>query len=160
MAEPPRRKSAQPGPPRRFAPGPALQPVAELRAWLDRQGEPRPRPRLRLPVAMRFAAGHRMAIDTARVAGAPGDDGLAVVLDDSALGIALIDHVRRHTPAGAGGCALWLEGYWGALLALPTAGHPPGQAPPVFAVVAVGEPVDPGAGPLHALIEVPPLPDR
>lgn len=89
----------------------ALEPRAELVAWLDANGGSRDiggPPRLRLPVVVTMDAD-RLGITGATLGTA---DGLALTLDDTALGIALKDRVRQKCPADGAGCRVWIEGTW------------------------------------------------
>jgi len=83
-----------------FTRGPALSPPDALRAWLEQQGDRT----VRLPVTLVLEAPHRIA--SARVGELP------VTLDDSALGISLVDRLRQACP-GQGECRVRLEGRWG-----------------------------------------------
>ena len=94
---------------RSFVRGPSTSPAGALEAWLDQQpgdGEP---PRLRLPVVLQ-PAQVGFSLRDARIGN--GADALVVRLDDTALGIGLADHARRHCQ-GQTRCALWIEGHWG-----------------------------------------------
>jgi hypothetical protein len=110
-----------PQPPKRFEAGPALLPKAALLDWLARQGAPDggPKPWLRVPVWIHFKDAHRLAIKEARLAAREGQaDTLRLSLDDSAMGISLMDQLRQLCPSSATGCGVWLEGTWGKLLPL------------------------------------------
>lgn len=94
-----------------FVGGPRVDDPATLVAWLSRQREADGTPLLvRLPV--------RVALDSTGVMGTrgwlglpPASDSLEVRLDDTALGIALVDRVRAYCRGGVP-CVLWLEGTW------------------------------------------------
>jgi hypothetical protein len=92
----------------------ALAPRDALLAWLDRNGA-RPdigaAPTLKLPVTLTWGE-HRLTIADTRLG---GGDGLAVKLDDSALGIALKDRARNKCPADQPSCRIWIEGRWRGL---------------------------------------------
>jgi hypothetical protein len=118
-----------PDSPGSFVRGAALVPADQLIAWLDSQkrgDEPR---LLRLPVVL-ARRGPRFSTVGARVGG--GSDALAVVLDDSKLGIGLADRARTACKDAAT-CALWVEGYW--------RGESDGAY--TFEVVAVRDPIAP-----------------
>ena len=86
----------------------ALEPQAELVAWLDHNGgspDLGAAPVLKLPVTIAMDAD-RLGI-TGATLGA-----LAVTLDDTALGIALKDRVRQKYPVGAPSLRVWIEGRW------------------------------------------------
>ncbi|MES2638943.1 MAG: hypothetical protein V4850_05655 [Myxococcota bacterium] len=80
---------------------------------------------------------------------APGGP-IEVRLDDSALGVALIDHLRRVCPVGPRVCAVWLEGRWEAGLQI--GGADDDTAP--FRVLHFVGPADATA--THARIEAAP----
>jgi hypothetical protein len=85
-----------------FVDGPAVDDTPSLAAWLDaHDGDSR---QLRLPVSM----GNRVAGATSFEVGS-----IAIRVSDSALGVALADHVRTKCASQAR-CRLWLEGYWSA----------------------------------------------
>jgi hypothetical protein len=84
-----------PAPARRFVFGAELLPAATLRPWLLARGDVV----LRVPVAVdRGVAGLR--------GGRVGE--LDVTLDDTALGVGLVDRLRTACP-GAGPCHAWVE---------------------------------------------------
>lgn len=92
-----------------------LVPRAELIAWLDANGlrpELGAAPVLKLPVTITWGE-HRLTIAGARLG---GDDGLAVNLDDSALGISLKDRARNKCPADRPSCRILIEGRWRGLV--------------------------------------------
>lgn len=113
--------------------GPATDDGEVLGRWLSAQLDDEGRPAtVRLPV--------RIALDA--IGGASREahvvtrsgDGLALRLDDSALGISLADRTRQAFPGTAGG-ALWLEGQW-------RFDH--------FLVTRVGRPVESSGAPQYA----------
>ncbi len=109
--EPAVARTMIPAPELSLVPGPALEPAAELRAWLDAA----PQGQLRLPVVLAFADEHRLALGQAWLGvrpSEPGRDAILLSIEDSALGIALLDRVREHCPGDQPACAMWLEGYW------------------------------------------------
>ena len=112
----------------------ALTPSADLLAWLGRQGGAR----VRLPVRLQFADQGRLALGPAHVGAwdEPAPDGISLTLDDTALGISLLDRARELCPAGEQACALWVEGTWGPLIGEPD------PAKPTLAVREVGGLVD------------------
>ncbi|MDP2314531.1 MAG: hypothetical protein Q8P41_16635 [Pseudomonadota bacterium] len=107
-----------------FVDGPALADPVALLAWLD--GLP-PTRLLRLPVTVDFGGDTRLGVARAWI-GATGDtppDGAVLLhLDDSRMGVAVLDHLRSTCPAGPRTCAVWLEGTW-APSALPGVTAPP-----------------------------------
>lgn len=137
-----------------FAPGPSIDPPGALLEWLE-SVKAGPRTRVRLPVVVTFEDAYRLGIGAAFVgttlSEAPAD-AVRLDLDDTGLGIALLDTLRHLCPEEAAGCALWLEGYCGALVddSLDDAfddetddeeGEDDGFA---FSVLKVGDPVAPG----------------
>ncbi len=90
-----------------FVAGPRITPTAELLAWLQTPAQPRRR--IRLPVVVEF---DELGIRDCFVG--DDDDRLAIRIDDTALGISLVDRLRGDHPGGR--CVVWLEGYWGALV--------------------------------------------
>ncbi len=139
-AAPPMTKA--PRPPARFAPGPALSPTDALLAWLKQQGGER-RPRLRLPVVVTFSDGH-LGVAQAFVGTSIDEPSVGRVhlhLDDSAMGVSLIDHLRRACDPFSSRCAVWLEGMWGPLVqGLPDFGGPTAPERWPFGVLALAEP--------------------
>lgn len=115
----PRKKT--PEPPRTFVPGVPISPGGPLLEWLASAG----RRRLRIPVVIRFESEHRLGIGGAFIgtAGTPATpEAIHLQLEDSAMGISLLDRLRRRCPATSPTCAVWLEGAWGSPLDL---GEPP-----------------------------------
>ncbi|MEZ4398626.1 MAG: hypothetical protein R3B06_01310 [Kofleriaceae bacterium] len=89
----------------------ALEPRPDLLAWLDANSGARDigaAPVLKLPVTLTFDAD-RLGIVGAALGPA---DGQALALDDSALGISLMDRVRTKCPADQPTCRVWLNGRW------------------------------------------------
>jgi hypothetical protein len=126
--------------------GPAIQPSGALLDWLGKNATNAAGKRrlFRLPVVVRFEDSYRLALGPAFIGvseGAPPADAIPLTLDDTGLKSALLDTLRDRCPKEAGGCALWLDGYWGALVDAPGL---PGEAPPKnpFAVLRVGEMID------------------
>ncbi|MBK9386271.1 MAG: hypothetical protein IPN34_15780 [Planctomycetes bacterium] len=96
---------------RSFEPGPAIADRAELLAWLSaRAREGGSGTTLKLPIALELRDGGAHVGD-AHLGLDGGDQRLTVLLDDSALGVALVDRARHHM-RNDGTCALWLEGVW------------------------------------------------
>lgn len=121
--EGPTKKMKRPDvPPAEFTAGPPIAPVAGLLEWLKAEVVPaRPRRLIRLPVVMMFKKERFMGLEAAFVGttvGAPPEGALKLTLDDSGMGIALSERLQMRCPPPQRGCALWLEGYWGALVGL------------------------------------------
>ncbi len=130
---------------RAFRPGPAILPSSELREWLDGlEQNGGPRPLLRLPVVIEFAAPHRLSIARAWIGGPgaePAPGSIRLRLDDSGMGIPLAEAALRECPGDAPSCALWLEGHWGPLVSPAPPYGEQGDDNPAFAVLAVHGPV-------------------
>lgn len=93
-----------------FEDGPFADDPAALLAWLQgRKGL------VQLPVVVAFDDEHRLGIVRAWV-GASEAAGLKLKLDDTAMGVALLDHLRTACPPGPT-CEVWLEGTWGPVMA-------------------------------------------
>ena len=137
-----------PEPERTFVDGPPIEPPAGLLAWLDKTGAAEPRQRIRLPVVVRFADGHRIGLDGGHIGVSPAitPGAIQVALDDSAMGISLLDRVRQACPdEKQTECAVWLEGTW-------LGG--PRRLFQVTRLVGVNPPAPPAGGaPIHALVE-------
>ncbi|MBL8920315.1 MAG: hypothetical protein JNJ54_15720 [Myxococcaceae bacterium] len=105
VAPPMPARPLTPEPQRRFADGPRLD-SAGLHAWLKSMvndaGQPR---RVRLPVLVKS----RSPVGVERTAFVSSEKGLALELDDSAMGVGLADHYRRVCK-GAPSCVLLLDG--------------------------------------------------
>lgn len=84
-----------------WTPGPALRPQSTLVAWLDSLG---PKRLVRLPVIVRFRED-KLGLEGGRA----GD--LELALNDSGLGVSLMDHARQASPERSS-CAMHLEGHW------------------------------------------------
>lgn len=102
-------------------PGPALRPASALLAWLEASAgnDDGGRRLFRLPVVVRFEDRYRLGLGAAHIAASVNDlapDAIALELDDTAMGIALLDQLRSRCPAGVDACAVWLDGYWGPLV--------------------------------------------
>jgi hypothetical protein len=99
--------------------GPNIEPADELLVWLSKNaaksdGERR---RLRVPVLVHFDED-RLAIAGAFLGAASEvSKRVALHLDDSALGISLRDRLRKRCAETQPTCVVWLEGYWGSLVA-------------------------------------------
>jgi hypothetical protein len=137
-----------PEPERTFVDGPPIDPPDALLKWLETTASAEPRPRIRLPVVVRFRDQHRLGLDGGHIGVSPAalPGVIQVTLDDSAMGIALIDRVRDACPdAKETVCAVWLEGTWGG---------GPGHQMRVLRLVGANPPAPPGGGAaIRALIE-------
>jgi hypothetical protein len=96
-------------------PGPAIQPASALLEWFEGPGKGRlvQVPVVVVPSPLGLASGY--------VAGAPAADAsgaLSLKLDDTAMSVSLADNIRPDC-AYDEPCAIWVEGYWGATLAMP-----------------------------------------
>ena len=104
-----------------YEPGVGIEANKQLRAWLKaneskRSGKKR---RMKIPVVIVFKDPYRLSIGDAFI-GDSGDtlpkDALSLSLDDTALGIPLLDTLNYGCPKDKRWCALWLEGVWGQWL--------------------------------------------
>lgn len=137
-----------PEPERTFVNGPPIDPPEALLEWLETTASAEPRPRIRLPVVVRFKDQHRLGLDGGHIGVSPAATPaeIKVTLDDTAMGISLLDRVREACPAPTEtSCAVWLEGTWG--------GGPSHQIR-VLRLVGLNPPDPPAGGaPVRALIE-------
>ena len=137
-----------PEPERTFVDGQPIEPPAKLLEWLESTGSAEPRPHIRLPVVVRFSNPHRIGLAGGHigVSLAIRPDAIQVALDDTAMGISLLDRVRQTCPDDKQTeCAVWLEGTWGG---------GPERTFRVFRLVGANPPEPPGGGaPIRALIE-------
>lgn len=92
-----------------FEDGPAVDPAAPLLAWLS-AGRGRV---VQLPVTVAFDDEFRLGVARAWVG--PESGGLRLKLDDTAMGVSLLDRLRAACPPGPT-CRVWLEGTWGPLM--------------------------------------------
>lgn len=132
-------------------PGPALRPASALLAWLEASAgnDDGGRRLFRLPVVVRFEDRYRLGLGAAHIAASASDltpDAIALELDDTAMGIALLDQLRSRCPAGVDACAVWLDGYWGPLVTA-MAGGDRGEALWPFAVLELHGMIDPSDAP-------------
>ncbi len=146
--------------------GPAIEPPDQLLAWLETTpgaaGERRRR--IQLPVVVRFEDEYRLAVGEAFVGArveAKRPDALRLALEDTGMSVALLTQLGGLCPKPAEACALWLEGYWGRLVDMPSIPDLPGVGPDgrkPFSVLKVHGRIDPpppvGAV-VHAFVEPP-----
>lgn len=130
----------QPAPPTDFTPGPALAPSKDLLAWLEAHKTTR----IRLPVVIRFKDEYRMnwgAITIGTALGTPAADAIHLKLDDTRMGVGLMDRLVDEVPEADAGCVRWLEGTWGAAMDGPDLSEfePAGPKRHPFAVTAIAE---------------------
>lgn len=111
--EPPVPHPMTPEPERTFEEGPPIADAAALLGWLEGTGKRR----VRLPVVVAFEPlGVRRAW-VGNGGAEPPEGALLLKLDDTAMGVALLDHLRRACGEAAATCAVWLEGTWGPVIA-------------------------------------------
>jgi len=135
----------QPMKPVNFASGPAVTPSAPLLAWLENDVKPAdPRKRIKLPVTLNFDA---LGFGDCFVGA--GEDKLLIQIDDTAMGISLLEQVRDADT----GCTLWLEGYWGSLVPDPMDIPLPGEKRWPFAVLKKHDAIDDPSQPPTAFVE-------
>lgn len=151
-----------PEPSRTFEPGPPIRPRATLMEWLDPHGY-RGR-RVKLPLVLHFDE-HHMGIIKAFIGASDTVDAETIFLrvDDSWMGISLMDRLDKPCPRANPTCMIWVEGYWGK-------GKPAGIPLPMwdqsgvdrrewpFMVMRVHERVEEGldGASVHAQVEVEP----
>ena len=113
-----------------FSDGPVWSDPGAL-VWLEGSQ----RAMLRLPVVVEFSDEHRLGVGKAWLGDHAGNAPEAAVLlklEDGQMGVALLDHLRKHCPPGLR-CAVVIEGMWGRALsgppALPSADAEPKRHP-------------------------------
>lgn len=156
----------RPAQPASMVEGPLIQPSLLLLDWLEKNSRTAAgkRVRFRLPVVVRFEDQYRLALSDAFIGTTEADggaQGILLELDDTGMGIALIDELRGRCPKSTNTCAVWLEGYWGQLaqVTMPESPSAAGTKKHPFAVLRVHGTIDPQARhaePIHAMIEVRP----
>ncbi len=117
-----------------FQPGAVVADAAAALTWLrqhakDDQGQRR---LFRVPVVVRFDGPGKLMIDDSAVGvdvAALGAAGLHVDLDDTTMGVALLDHCRRLCAPEAEVCALWIHAQVGRALPMPSLPPMPGAPP-------------------------------
>ncbi len=127
-----------------FVDGPALSPPADLLAWLENDvAKASERKLIRLPVVAVWEDEYRLSFSDVFVGTATpaADDAIHLSLDDGGMGVGIIDTLAGAHPDGAS-VAVWLEGYWGELVAMPDFGiEEEGPKAWPFAVLSVGDPL-------------------
>ena len=119
-----------------WVPGPSIHSSSALLAWLAKNEKQANgmRRRVRIPVVV-FFDDYRLDVSGAFLGVSPDDPSdIALDLDDSALGISLIERLRERCPADQPSCVIRVEGYWGPLVDIPADRTPP---PYPFAVLDV-----------------------
>lgn len=119
-----------------WVPGPSVHSSSLLLTWLAKNAKTAhgKRQRVRIPVVV-FFDDYRLDVSGAFLGVSPDDpNDIALVLDDSALGISLVERLRERCPADQPSCVIWVEGYWGPLVDIPADPTPP---PYPFAVLGV-----------------------
>jgi|GEM_PF-1633688 len=113
--------SLKPQSPIEYLPGIPIKPRLDALAWLDDNnitlGDYRRY--FKIPVTIRFENEYRLHIFQAVIGVHSSNFDNQVIylsLDDSAMGISLIDHLRHNCEVSNQTCAVWLEGYWGKLI--------------------------------------------
>lgn len=149
-------RSLQPHSPLLTTSGPTLRPSARLLEWLHREAAAQPgqRRRFRLPVVVRINPRWELLEAYIGVDAAPGPEPIELSLDDTLMGVSLMDSIGAQHIGDAQAHAFWLDGYWGPALEADT--HDAVRGWP-FAVLRVHEPIAPGslnADSTHARVEV------
>lgn len=109
----------QPRAPVTFVAGPALTPSADLLSWLEGPVKSAsPRKRLRIPVVVSFEDEFRFGWGPIFLGTSPdgGDSAIHLSLDDTAMGVGLLDTLVDTVPKDQDSCVVLLEGYWGDLM--------------------------------------------
>ncbi|MFN3200584.1 MAG: hypothetical protein ACE366_19450 [Bradymonadia bacterium] len=103
----------RPAPPIEYVDGPSIEPET-LKAWLEK--EVKPSQQIKLPIVITLEV---LGVRSAMVSGDPSgaSKGMPIKLDDSTMGISLMDHLRSKCPKDAKVCGIWIEGLWGGLMA-------------------------------------------
>jgi len=124
-----------------FVDGHALTPSADLLEWLE-AGKGK---QLRLPVVIRFKDDMRMnwgAITIGTALGDAAEGDIHLKLDDTKMGVGLLDRLAGEVPEGDAGCVRWVEATWGpAMEGGPDLSRfePPGPKRHPIAVTAISE---------------------
>jgi len=105
--------------PKQFVPGPAIRPTGPLLRWLNETVPPASGPptRVRLPVIIPWSQDD-LSIEEAFIGtgGRVDAETMFLRLDDSMMGISLLERVHERCSKPGTVCAVWLEGYWGSRL--------------------------------------------
>jgi hypothetical protein len=104
----------------KFIPALTIKPYSTLLDWLNNTTNAQPRKLLKIPVVITFDS-YRLGINNAFIGTSNADiekDTIFLELDDSAMGISLLNRLRNICPKTSNTCAVWLVGYWGSLLDL------------------------------------------
>jgi len=125
-----------------FVDGPSVEDGAAALAFLQQEARDPSggRRMLRVPVAIRFDGPGKLMIDAAAIGvdhAALGVAALGVELDDSAMGVGLLDQLRSACERSATTCAVWLHVHWGPNLPMPPLPPIPGAPPPAPTTLAV-----------------------
>lgn len=103
-----------PDPPRTFEPGPPIRPRGPLMEWLDDFSRmTKWDRRVKVPVVIRMDKGHLGIIEAfIGVTDTVDAETIFLRLDDSWMGISLMDRLGKPCPRANPTCVIWLEGYW------------------------------------------------
>lgn len=137
-----------PEPERTFVDGPPIDPPGGLLEWLEKTASAEPRRRIRLPVVVQFVDAHRMGISGGFIGLEPAvlPGAIQLKLDDTAMGVSLLDRVRTACPADdQTSCPVWLDGTW--------QGGPDRRFQVLRLVDVIPPPVGSPGAPIRALIE-------
>ncbi len=86
--------------------GPAIVAAADLVKWFEGEGKGAV---VRIPVTVQATP---LGIEKAWIG---TTDPLHVRVDDTALGVSLLDRVHQYCPDPAAVCTLWMDGHWGGI---------------------------------------------
>ncbi len=84
--------------------GPAIGAAADLVKWFEGEGKDAV---VRVPVTIQATP---IGIEKSWIG---TTDPLHIRVDDSALGVSLLDRVHQHCPDPEAVCTLWMDGHWG-----------------------------------------------
>jgi len=119
--ETPMTNPMKPTNPVSFIPGLAIKPSSQLLNWLNNETQTASGSRklLRLPVVIHFQDAYRLGIGDSFIGTSDQNrdkNPIFLSLSDAAMGVSLLSTLRDICPKTTNSCAVWLEGYWGALI--------------------------------------------
>lgn len=105
--------------------GPDVHSSNALLAWLENNAKTTTgkRKRFRLPLVVRFEDLYQLAIATACIGTSEKDLDVSCIkiqIDDTAMATSFLSQLPSDCPQLTRVCRLWIEGYWGLLVTLPT----------------------------------------
>ncbi len=114
-------------------------PVADATvAWFKSHAKgPKGRALFRLPVVMTFDSNAKLQITKAVIAADAEAAGIWVDLDDTAMGVGVLQQLRGLCPKEATSCVVWLHAHWGRNVPMPPMPPMPGMPPQPPEAIAV-----------------------